>query len=104
MGCTVRELLARMELGEYLDWIAYYAAEPWGESRADQRLAVQLHYSLSPWMSEASAEPPSLAYPYFEDLAEAAAEVAAAQAEYRRLEDQWRAAVSRETAGGKVPI
>lgn len=93
-----------MELGEYLDWIAYYDAEPWGESRADQRLAVQLHYSLSPWMSEASSEPPSLAYPYFEDAAIAAAEVAAAQAEYRELEEVWRAAVSRETGRGRGSV
>jgi hypothetical protein len=96
-------LLQRLDLAEYLDWIAYYAAEPWGESRADQRLAVQLHYTLSPWMPEDSADPPSLLYPYFEDPDEAAAAIVAAQAEYQRLEAAWISEVEKQTKESAWP-
>ena len=96
MGCTVRELLSRLDLQEYLDWQEYWNAEPWGDLRADQRLAVQLHYTLSPWMPADSDEPPSLAYPYFEDPEEAAAEIIAAQQEYQRLEAAWIAELEEQ--------
>jgi hypothetical protein len=60
-------------------------------------MSVQLYYQLSPWMSEDAADPPALSFPYFEDPAEAAAEIAAAREEYQRLEAEWVTAVASET-------
>jgi hypothetical protein len=96
----VAELRAGLDVAELADWLAYWDAEPWGEPRADQRLAVSLWYQLSPWMQDEAGEPPALAYPYFEDPAEAAAEIAAAREEYQRLEAEWSAAVSSSTGPG----
>ena len=39
MGCTVRELLARMGADELAEWAAYYRLEPFGEWRGDVRSA-----------------------------------------------------------------
>ena len=36
---TVRELLERIDSHELAEWQAYYKLEPWGEERADQRMA-----------------------------------------------------------------
>lgn len=97
LGKTVAQLRAELDVAELVDWLAYWDVEPWGEARADERMGVQLYYQLSPWMDSEAAEPPSLAYPYFEDPEEAAAAIAAAREEYQRLEAEWAAAVMRET-------
>lgn len=39
-GMTVREMERRMGAREYADWLAYYAAEPFGEDRADLRAGI----------------------------------------------------------------
>ncbi|MDQ7019612.1 MAG: DUF4035 domain-containing protein [Robiginitomaculum sp.] len=39
LGCTVRELLARIDARELAEWQAYYRLEPFGEERADWRQA-----------------------------------------------------------------
>ncbi len=38
-GCTVRELLARIDARELAEWQAYFRLEPFGEERADWRQA-----------------------------------------------------------------
>lgn len=40
IGCTIRELEARMDSREFAEWEAYFAIEPWGEERADLRAAL----------------------------------------------------------------
>lgn len=40
LGCTVRELLQRIDSEELTLWHAYYNLEPWGEERADIRAAI----------------------------------------------------------------
>lgn len=40
MGCTVRELQARMDSAEFTEWQAFDALEPIGERRADLRMAL----------------------------------------------------------------
>jgi hypothetical protein len=40
MGCTIRELEARMNSREFSEWMAYYGIEPWGEERGDLRVAM----------------------------------------------------------------
>lgn len=37
MGCTVRELLSRIDARELAEWEAYYSLDPWGQERADLR-------------------------------------------------------------------
>jgi len=37
---TVRELDDRMSSREFVDWAAYFEAEPWGEERADLRMGI----------------------------------------------------------------
>jgi len=37
LGCTVRELLARLTAAELAEWQAFYRLEPWGDVRADLR-------------------------------------------------------------------
>ena len=39
LGCTVRELLIRIDARELAEWQAYYRLEPFGEERADWRQA-----------------------------------------------------------------
>lgn len=40
LGCTVRELLCRVDSRELTEWLAYWGLEPWGEERADLRQAI----------------------------------------------------------------
>lgn len=40
LGCTIRELQARMDSREFSEWMAYYGIEPWGEDRADLRSGI----------------------------------------------------------------
>lgn len=40
LGCTIRELEARMSSREFSEWIAYSGIEPWGEDRADLRAGI----------------------------------------------------------------
>jgi len=35
LGCTVRELLARIDSQELTEWGIYYGLNPWGPERAD---------------------------------------------------------------------
>lgn len=39
-GCTVAELQSRMGQSEFMDWIAYYAVEPFGGVRGDVQTAI----------------------------------------------------------------
>jgi len=40
LGCTVKELLSRIDSQELSEWLAYYSIEPFGEWRADLRQAI----------------------------------------------------------------
>lgn len=40
LGCTVTELQGRIEYSEFLEWIAFYEAEPWGEGRSEIHTAL----------------------------------------------------------------
>jgi hypothetical protein len=40
MGCTVRELLARVDSHELTEWMAFHNLDPWGEYRADLRAGI----------------------------------------------------------------
>jgi hypothetical protein len=93
----VAELRAQLDVAELVDWLAYWEVEPWGDRRADERIGVELYYQLSPWMDQDAGDSPSLSYPYFEDPAAAAAEIAVARAEYQRLEAEWSAAVAKKS-------
>lgn len=39
MGCTIRELLARISASELQEWKAYYSIEPFGAIREDLQAA-----------------------------------------------------------------
>jgi hypothetical protein len=39
LGCTVAELETTMSAAEYREWIAFYSIDPWGDQRADMRMA-----------------------------------------------------------------
>lgn len=95
LGRTVAELVEAIDLDELLGWLAYWSAEPWGEMRADQRMAVGLYYQLLPWMDSAADEPPALEYPYFDDPEETAAAIKSAVEEYRKADEHWRAEIDR---------
>ena len=41
LGCTVRELLARVDAHELVEWMVFYGLEPWGDERADLRAGIQ---------------------------------------------------------------
>lgn len=94
------ELRAGLDVAELADWLAYWDVEPWGETRADERMGVGLYYQLSPYMTDDAGDPPELTYPYFPDPVQAAAEIAAAREAYRQQEAEWAEAVSRETGIG----
>jgi hypothetical protein len=66
----VRQLLTLIDWEELLWWQAYYDLEPWGDERADARLAVGVAYQLAPYLPEGT-ELPSLAWPYYGDAEEA---------------------------------
>jgi hypothetical protein len=40
LGCTVRELLRRIDSHELTEWMAYYGIRPFGEEPADIRMGV----------------------------------------------------------------
>jgi hypothetical protein len=52
LGRTVHELEASLSYTELLDWVDYYAVQPFGEERGDIRIAqlckavVDFHYSI----------------------------------------------------------
>jgi hypothetical protein len=40
MGCTVRELLARIDSRELSEWQVYHKLDPWDEKRSDLRAGI----------------------------------------------------------------
>ena len=48
MGCTVAELLERLDAYELLEWQIFYALDPFDETRADRRAAriAQVMYNV----------------------------------------------------------
>jgi hypothetical protein len=42
LGCTVRELLGRLDSQELSEWMAFYSIDPWGDQRGDLRNAMLL--------------------------------------------------------------
>ena len=92
MGRTVDELLRSISWDEWIRWQAYYEIEPWGEERADGRLAVEIAYLLTPYLPTGT-ELPDLAWPYFGEDAEAPdpATVEAEIEAYRRRWAEWEA-------------
>ena len=61
-----RHLLSRLTAEEWLDWLAYYSLQPWGETRADQRQEALLGTLAAPLMG-AGYQMPALRYPYETD-------------------------------------
>lgn len=59
-------MLEEMTAEQFMRWEQYYEAEPWGESREDNRQAANTLVGLAPWQP-ATASLPDLHYPYFED-------------------------------------
>lgn len=57
---TVPELLERNTSRELAEWIAYAQIEPFGEERADLRIALLTCYLLMPYWKQGAA-PPKLA-------------------------------------------
>lgn len=49
MGCTVRELLSRMDSRELAEWMAYYSVEPFGDTAADVRNALLCSLLANIW-------------------------------------------------------
>lgn len=39
-GCTVKELCDKMSVKEFVEWMAFYQVEPWGDSINGIRMAV----------------------------------------------------------------
>jgi hypothetical protein len=40
LGCTVEELCFRLSIKEFIEWMAFYQVEPWGDSVNGVRMAV----------------------------------------------------------------
>lgn len=59
MGCTVAELLERLDAYELLEWQVFYALDPFDETRADRRAAriAQVVYNM---MRGANTQPAQL--------------------------------------------
>jgi hypothetical protein len=49
-------MLAEMTARQFEDWIAAYEADPWGEERADMRMARQVWATLQPHSKKALKE------------------------------------------------
>ena len=49
LGCTVRELLERLDSQELAEWTAYAEIEPWGEERADLRSGIHAAATVNLW-------------------------------------------------------
>lgn len=62
----VRGMLGEIDSHELQEWVDYFAAEPWGEVRADQRAAAQALWITAPF-SEDGGNLPELTFPYFRD-------------------------------------
>ena len=45
---SAEHLLAELSHAEFEDWLTYYQLEPWGEERADLRMARQVWATLQP--------------------------------------------------------
>lgn len=54
LGCTVRDLLARIDSEELSEWMAYYQIEPFGEQRADLRNAINSCVMANAWRGKNS--------------------------------------------------
>jgi len=51
MGRTVEELDASLSIDELHQWVAYTSLEPWGDERADWRMAHSNAVMASMWSS-----------------------------------------------------
>ena len=61
-------MFERITWEEFLEWEALYDAEPWGETRADARQAVAIHYLLAPYLPKDDSrhqEWPEVFWPYW---------------------------------------
>lgn len=58
MGCTVAELLERVDAFELLEWQVFYALDPFDETRADRRAAriAQVVYNMMRGASTPAAQ------------------------------------------------
>lgn len=61
------ELLSRLTLAQYQEWVAFYELEPFGDLRADQRQAAGVLWGISPYLKE-HTDLPDLHYPYFDEI------------------------------------
>ena len=62
---------------DYLDWLRFWATDPWGEDRADLRSAIAACASLAPWSGKGRTPRPVSFMPYVK----AGAEVVARQSD-----------------------
>lgn len=88
MGCTVAELPERIGWQEWIDWLAYWEIEPWGEARADERAAAGICYQLAPYLPK-EMDLPQLAYPYFESSVPTREEIEEMQRAVREHTERW---------------
>jgi hypothetical protein len=58
-SCTVEEAQQRCSSEEFTYWLAYYRLEPWGEERADLRMAIldSLFYNANRGKGSGSKKP-----------------------------------------------
>jgi hypothetical protein len=50
LGRGVAEIQERIDAREFAEWMAYYRLEPWGEERADMRMAVEASSIVNCWI------------------------------------------------------
>lgn len=102
LGCAVGELPARVGYDEWIEWLAWWELEPWGEPRADLRQSVGIAYQLAPYLP-AGRELPRLIWPYYDEAEEIddATMQAAAEAERRRWAD-WEVSRKRKVIDGEI--
>ena len=53
-GCTLREAKQRISSTEFSEWMAWYSIEPWGDQRADLRMAISTAEILNCWRAKGS--------------------------------------------------
>ena len=53
--CTLREAKQRCSSPEFSEWMAWYSIDPWGEQRADLRMAISTAHILNCWRARKAA-------------------------------------------------
>jgi hypothetical protein len=86
LGRTVRELERSLSHAEWIEWIAYYGLDPWGDQRDDMRMARLVTAVLAPHSKSTVNPADHMLFP--EDRLDLPDEVSA-------QEQQWMLALKR---------